>query len=258
MVLIDKHLFGTVDKVQEAVDLLKQYEPPEDYYVAFSGGKDSLCIYWLCKIAGVKFDAHYNFTTVDPPELVAFVRTFPDVIIELPKENIWKLIVKNGQPPLRISRYCCRSLKEGGGRDRVKVLGVRAEESNKRKGRNVIELDSRLGSKIINIIYHWTELDVWEFIHWNLIDYCSLYDEGYDRLGCVACPLAGTKKMENDFKRWPLYRAAYVRAFDKMIVERNRKGRLTDWQTGEDVMHWWLYGSEKVDANQIELWERAK
>ena len=67
------------EKIAEAVKILKQYESPEGYYVAFSGGKDSLCIYWLTKIAGVIADYHYNMTTVDPPELMQFIKTFEDV-----------------------------------------------------------------------------------------------------------------------------------------------------------------------------------
>ena len=47
--LIENTLFGTVDKVQVAIDKLKKYEPPEGYYVCFSGGKDSTVIYDLVK-----------------------------------------------------------------------------------------------------------------------------------------------------------------------------------------------------------------
>ena len=61
-------------KVELAIERLKAFEPPDGYYVAFSGGKDSQCIYHLCQIAGVKFDAHYAITSVDPPELVRFIR----------------------------------------------------------------------------------------------------------------------------------------------------------------------------------------
>ena len=84
------------DKITEAVAILKKYEPPEGYYVAFSGGKDSLCVYYLTKIAGVKADYHYNMTTVDPPELMQFIRTFEDVQIKHPgvDKTMWSLIVK--------------------------------------------------------------------------------------------------------------------------------------------------------------------
>lgn len=58
-----------VDKVQIAIQRLKNFEPTDGYFVAFSGGKDSQCIYHLCEMAGVKFDAHYSVTSVDPPNL---------------------------------------------------------------------------------------------------------------------------------------------------------------------------------------------
>ena len=73
-------------KVGNAIKRLQSFEPPEGYYVAFSGGKDSQCIYHLCQMAGVKFDAHYNVTSVDPPELVHFIkRQYPDVIFDFPR-----------------------------------------------------------------------------------------------------------------------------------------------------------------------------
>ena len=63
----------------DAIDTLKQYEPPEGYYLAFSGGKDSIVCYDLMKRSGCKLDAHMNLTSVDPPELLAYVKEhYPD------------------------------------------------------------------------------------------------------------------------------------------------------------------------------------
>ena len=91
-----------LDKVELAIQRLKAFEPPEGYYVAFSGGKDSQCIYHLCQMAGVKFDAHYNVTSVDPPELVKFIKThYPDVKFEHQHDKngkpitMWSLIPEN-------------------------------------------------------------------------------------------------------------------------------------------------------------------
>ena len=85
------------DKVQMSIERLQYFEPPEGYYLAFSGGKDSIVIYDLAVKAGVKFDAHYNLTTVDPPELVKFIKQeYPDVERHRPEMNMWQLIVKNG------------------------------------------------------------------------------------------------------------------------------------------------------------------
>lgn len=95
-ILIEKDLFGTVrDKVKIAQERLKAFEPSEGYYVADSGGKDSACVLALCKMAGVRFDSHYNITTVDPPELVKFVReAHPETELVRPQMTMRELIVK--------------------------------------------------------------------------------------------------------------------------------------------------------------------
>ena len=128
------------DKVEIAIKRLKAFEPEEGYYVAFSGGKDSQCVYHLCKMAGVKFDAHYAVTSVDPPELIRFIRAnYPDVIFD--RQNgedgkpltMWNLIVKRRVPPTFKHRYCCAYLKEACGPGRITVTGVRWAESTNRK-----------------------------------------------------------------------------------------------------------------------------
>ena len=127
------------DKVQVAIDRLKTFEPPEGYYLAFSGGKDSVVIKALADMAGVKYDAHYNLTSVDPPELVKFIKTFEDVIIDRPKDKngnqitMWNLIPKKKMPPTQLIRYCCKDLKETGGSGRMTITGVRWAESVKRR-----------------------------------------------------------------------------------------------------------------------------
>jgi len=65
-------LFGKVND-EIAIERIKSFEPPEGYYVAFSGGKDSIVVLDLVKRAGVKYDAYYHVTGIDPPELVHFI-----------------------------------------------------------------------------------------------------------------------------------------------------------------------------------------
>lgn len=130
---------GIKTKLDLAIHRLKAFEPPEGYWVAFSGGKDSQCVYHLCQMAGVKFDAHYSVTSVDPPEVVRFIRQeYTDVEFLFPRYNdgkpitMWNLIPRKMIPPTRILRYCCKELKESGGRGRVVVTGVRWAESARR------------------------------------------------------------------------------------------------------------------------------
>lgn len=149
--LIEYDLFGEKhDKVQDAIDLLRRMSTvdPQGLYVAFSGGKDSQCIYHLCQMAGVKFDAHYALTTVDPPELVRFIKEhYPDAWegrhIQRREDGtpytMWNLIPEMLVPPTRVMRYCCKVLKETGGEGRVTVTGVRwAESVNRKQNQGVV------------------------------------------------------------------------------------------------------------------------
>lgn len=147
MALITQTLLGVEDKVQHAIETLQAFCPREDgYYVAFSGGKDSVCVKKLCDLAGVKYDAHYRVTSIDPPELVQFIkRSYPDVEFEIPRDSAGKqitmasLIPQKRMPPTRVARYCCEHLKETGGYGRMVVTGVRwAESVNRRNNQGII------------------------------------------------------------------------------------------------------------------------
>lgn len=88
MALVEYDLFGEKrDKVKTAIDRLQAFEPQEGYYVADSGGKDSTCVVKLCEMAGVKFDAHYHATTIDPPQLVRFIRK-----LDWTSEDVWEFV----------------------------------------------------------------------------------------------------------------------------------------------------------------------
>lgn len=252
-------------KVEVAIERLKLFEPEEGYYLCFSGGKDSVVVKALADMAGVKYDAHYNHTSVDPPELIRFIKDIhPDVKIEYQRDKdgeritMWNLIPKKKMPPTRIMRYCCQYLKESGGEGRFCITGVRNAESAKRKlnggleaangSKRRIQLDPdnpsneemvricpTKGKHILNPIIDWEDEDVWEFIRKNNIPYCSLYDNGYKRLGCIGCPMSA--KAAEELEKYPKYKRAYLKAFERMLKE---SGKEYKWKTGEDVMKWWL------------------
>lgn len=124
------------EKEQQAIKRLQLFEPKaeeEPYYLAYSGGKDSDAILILAELAGVRYEAVHNHTTVDAPETVYYVRSKPNVRINYPALSMWRLIVKKLMPPTRISRYCCDELKEHGGEGRRVVTGVRRAESVRRR-----------------------------------------------------------------------------------------------------------------------------
>lgn len=246
---------GEQNMVKIAIERLRMFEPPEGYYLAFSGGKDSQTIYHLAEMAGVKFDAHFHLTTVDPPELVYFVRNhYPKVEVSKPEKSMWKLCVDILSLPFRTRRFCCKKLKEHGGHGRIVVTGIRAQESARRAKRKMVEVCYNDPSKsFLHPIFDWTEKDVWSFL--GNRPHCSLYDEGYKRIGCIMCPMSGKTGMERDAKRWPKYYQAYLRTIGKIIEERKRRGLVVSFETPEEMMEFWINGKgiEKPDENQTVL-----
>lgn len=311
------------EKVNASVERLKAFAPPDGppYYLAFSGGKDSVVTKAIADLAGVNYEAHYRVTSVDPPQLVRFIKKYhPDVSRDIPHYTsgelegkpitMWNLIPLKMMPPTRIARYCCEKLKEDGGDGGIAVTGVRwAESVNRKKNQGAVvvkgnfateenpdqmalfdetpdgtEVNERHGSLIltndntdnrrlvehcfrrrkitVNPIIEWTDADVWEFIKTENIPYCELYDCGYKRLGCIGCPMASTAERERNFETWPGYKAAYLRAFDKMLLRRIERSKADPsrpvWQQGHtdvhnptayDVFNWWM----EYDKNRKEV-----
>lgn len=95
------------------------------------------------------------------------------------------------------------------------------------------------GTRTINPIIDWTESDVLDYASAEKICMNPLYECGWKRVGCIGCPMAG-KHRNTEFARYPKIKAAYVRAFDRMLAERRKRELPCAWQTGEDVMHWWI------------------
>lgn len=251
----------TVDKVSVSIARIREFEPAEGYYVAFSGGKDSIVTLDIVRRAGVKYDAHMNLTPVDPPEVVAFVREhYPDVTLDRPRLSMFALIVKKRMPPTRLIRYCCAELKERGGKGRVVVTGIRWAESNKRRTRRMVEVCQNDSTKtFLHPIIDWSSEDVWQYIREQGLAYPSPYDEGYTRIGCIMCPMQGPKGMQKDAEKYPWHYRAYLKAFDKMLDAmraRDMSIRL-DWRDAEEVMAWWITGKQfDRTTRQEHLWDQ--
>lgn len=283
MELIMPKVIAARARIRLAYDALQQRAEGEKLYVAYSGGKDSDTISSLCiaEVGPSGVEINYNATGIDPPEVVRHIkaryRAWEAQGIECcfnkPRENMHDLIVKKG-PPTRLKRYCCEKLKEGSGVGRIVITGVRWAESarraasydvlsvmNKRKElRATYNTDNDIQRRItehcttrsritINPIVDWLDDDVWEYLRNNEIPYCSLYDEGFKRLGCIGCPMA-SKGRYKEFDRWPHMRRYYMRAFAEFVAKHPEYGARYGWYTAEDVWQWWM--EEKKVSRQLE------
>lgn len=112
--------------------------------------------------------------------------------------------------------------------------------------------------RMLNPIIDWTTDEVWEFIHEYNIPYCKLYDQGYKRLGCIGCPMGSVEHRLKEFEKYPKYKDAYIRAFDRMIAERNRGGYYNPIDSGAALIEEYARNRLKMQITKddlLEIWK---
>jgi phosphoadenosine phosphosulfate reductase len=212
-------------------------------------------------MAGVKYHAEMSVTTVDPPELMKFVRKYyPDVKLNRPKMNMYDLVrKKKGLPQMKI-RYCCQILKEQSGAGTVTLIGIRAAESASRAKRNEVEIQGHKFSGsldqfnnykesqitcingkdkvLISPILYWSNSDIWQFIRSRKIPYCELYDEGFHRIGCMFCPMSRPKAKQKEAIKYPGVVRAYKKAIRYCIENYGYGNRYN--MTADEIFDCWV------------------
>lgn len=266
------------ERLKAASDMsLRLFKQP--LVITYSGGKDSDVLLHLAEISGIPFEVLHSLTTADAPETVRHVyetlkrlegkgikctvdkHAQPDGS----RVTMWNLIPRKLMPPTRLVRYCCAELKEGGGKGRFIATGVRWAESTARKNnrgtleviaskrsnslifandnvedRRLLETCQMKGQRVVNPIIDWRDDDVLDYAISEKICMNPLYCEGFRRVGCIGCPMASSSRII-EFARYPKFKAAYIRAFDKMLARRIAKGKdAHSWRSGVDVFHWWM------------------
>lgn len=281
----------SIERIKLASEMsLHHYGKP--LVCTYSGGKDSDVMLELFKRSGVPFEVANSHTTVDAPQTVYHIRKvfskldYEGIKCEIDyhiqpngkRITMWNLILKKLMPPTRLVRYCCSTLKETYGKNSFIATGVRWDESSKRKEwgsisapgirihatdeimlmndndtkRRLVEQCEIKGKMVVNPIVDWTHKDVWEYIRSEHIETNELYACGYDRVGCIGCPMAGKHRWK-EFADFPEYKIAYILAFEKMILEREKRGKKTIWKKGEEVFRWWM--EDKNVEGQMNLFE---
>lgn len=258
-------------KIEHSVELLRKSEkmalrldPKNGFYNTFSGGKDSQCLYHLVKLAGVEAKTHMNLTSVDPPEVIRFVKNeYPDVELIKPKMSIYEMAEKKHLLPTRRFRWCCYEFKETSGGGKVTLIGVRKQESARRAKRREVsttikgkrneetfdqwseheeQMVTCVGGKdkiLVSPILEWAERDVWEFLNSNNIPHCELYDQGYTRIGCICCPMSQYRQKIKEIKRWPHVKRNWLKTI-QWLKDNGYSNHVEE--SAEMNFRWWISG----------------
>lgn len=252
---------------------------PLGYVVGYSGGKDSDVLLDLFKKSGVRFFVYHNHTTLDTPETVYYVRRkFYELELQgipckiyYPQMNFWSLCLKKGTLPSRLMRFCCSKLKEYDIPElkfATHSFGVRKAESVKRSNfRDSIEMRDTVGYSdqqrfhfdnaeevkqtgacytknffIVNPLAYWSNNYLWDYIYSEHLEINPLYSEGFTRVGCVGCPMAGKHRIA-EFERYPKYKERFIKLSDdivKKIIAEKRNNKY-GFLNGKDYFDFWLY-----------------
>jgi phosphoadenosine phosphosulfate reductase len=194
-------------KAEEAIHFMrsiaKSYRKPKA--VAYSGGKDSLCLLLLALEAlGDQFDVFFTDTGIEFPETIDNVfATMRDLGIEnrlIYKKTAadWNSMLEKFGPPARDFRWCCKLLKlsptlqiirEHYPEGVLTFLGIRRYESEPRSQEYRVWKNPFVPGQIgASPIRNWTALHIWLYLFMKNRSSNPLYYRGFERIGCIYCP----------------------------------------------------------------------
>ena len=211
-----KKIYNTFIEYQDKVDV---------FYVAFSGGKDSVvaldlvqralphnCFKVLFGDTGMEFPDTYE--TVEKKKQICAEEKieFLQAKSKLKPENTWQIF----GPPAVTIRWCCsvhkttpqimqlREVLQKPDFTGMAFTGVRGDESLSRSEYDAISYGGKhSGQYSCHPILEWNTAELFLYIYENGLTFNNAYKKGNTRAGCLVCPMSQGKHDYMKYKNYP-------------------------------------------------------
>lgn len=211
-----KKIYNTFIEYQDKVDV---------FYVAFSGGKDSVVALDLVQRALPHncFKVLFGDTGMEFPDTYETVEKIKQICTEekieflqakskLKPENTWQIF----GPPAVTIRWCCsvhkttpqimqlREVLQKPDFTGMAFTGVRGDESLSRSEYDAISYGGKhSGQYSCHPILEWNTAELFLYIYENGLTFNNAYKKGNTRAGCLVCPMSQGKHDYMKYKNYP-------------------------------------------------------
>lgn len=211
-----KKIYNTFIEYQDKVDV---------FYVAFSGGKDSVVALDLVQRALPHncFKVLFGDTGMEFPDTYETVEKIKQICAEekieflqakskIKPENTWQIF----GPPAVTIRWCCsvhkttpqimqlREVLQKPDFTGMAFTGVRGDESLSRSEYDAISYGGKhSGQYSCHPILEWNTAELFLYIYENGLTFNNAYKKGNTRAGCLVCPMSQGKHDYMKYKNYP-------------------------------------------------------
>lgn len=204
------------DTIKKVFNIYISYRKNVDiFYVAFSGGKDSVVALDIVQRAlpHNEFKVVFGNTDMEFPTTTELVQKlsrkcsdegieFLEAASNMTSKESWNIF----GPPARKVRWCCTvhktapvinmlSDKFANGKLRcVMITGVRGDESVSRSGYDEMSMGKKMaGQYSFHPILEWSSAEIYLYIYSQGLLLNDAYKYGFNRVGCIMCPNSSEK-----------------------------------------------------------------
>lgn len=259
-----KKIYNTFIEYQDKVDV---------FYVAFSGGKDSVVALDLVQRALPHncFKVLFGDTGMEFPDTYETVEKIKQICAEekieflqakskLKPENTWQIF----GPPAVTIRWCCsvhkttpqimqlREVLQKPDFTGMAFTGVRGDESLSRSEYDAISYGGKhSGQYSCHPILEWNTAELFLYIYENGLTFNNAYKKGNTRAGCLVCPMSQGKH-DYMLEYLKLYDGGKLPAVAEKINDGGQYINQLQYKFSSDAANW-VWNTDTVNAKIDEL-----